>query len=149
MTSLGALLKEHWMRQRINLRRGASETEIATFETKNDVRLPEDMREYFSVVNGFESGESDNEFITFYSLEEIERLNISDWGISHPAESYFIFADWSISAHAYAIQLLKSNTVANPVVVTYSKLVKVADSFSEFMQAYIKADYAILNPDVD
>ncbi len=145
MAFVGELVKKHWVRQGIKLCRGASSEEIATFESKYNVRLPEDMRECFSMVNGFENGECDDEFITFFSLEGIERLNASAWGISALADSYFVFADWSISAHVYAIHLSK-HIVSNPVVVTYSKLVKVADSFGEFMQGYVEGSYAVLYP---
>ena len=149
MASLGELVKEHWLRQGIKLRRGASEVEIDAFEARFNVRLPEDMRECFAVVNGFDNrGGSlvDDEMITFFPLEEIERLDASEWGISSHADLYFVFADWSISAHVYAIRLSADNTVSNPVVVTHDKLVTVADSFGDVMQGYVGCSEAVLFP---
>lgn len=143
MTSVGELVKQHWLRQGIKLRRGASEGELAAFESKYNVCLPEDMRECFSVVNGFENSggwDVDNEMITFFSLEEIESLSASD------AISYFVFADWSISAHVYAIRLSKDCAALTPVVVTHDKLVKVANSFGEFMKGYAEGSEAMLFP---
>jgi hypothetical protein len=145
MASVGELVKIHWLRQGIKLRPGVSAAQLSAFEAKYDVRLPEDMRECFSAANGFEDGECDDEYITFFPLEEIERLNASAWGLAVPASPYFVFADWSISAHVYAIHLSKE-AASNPVVVTYNKLVKVADSFGEFMQGYVAGDYAVLYP---
>ena len=75
MNSLGELLKTYWLGQGIKLRRGATESETAAYEAKYGVRLPEDMREVFSVVNGFDNRkgqEVDNEMITFFSLEKIK-----------------------------------------------------------------------------
>ena len=145
MAFVGEIVKRHWLRQGIRLCHGASAAQISAFESKYDVRLPEDMRECLSVVNGFENGECDDEYITFFLLEEIERLNASAWGLPAPADSYFVFADWSISAHVYAIHLSKE-IIYNPVVVTCEKLVKVADSFGEFMQGYVEGNYAVLYP---
>ena len=108
--SVGEVVKKHWLRQGVKLRQGASESELADFESKHGISLPEDMREFFAIVNGFDNrngDEVDNEMITFFSLEEIERLNASAWDISAPADSYFVFADWSISAHVYAIRFSK------------------------------------------
>ena len=150
MNSVGELLKTHWLRQGIKLRRGATESETAAYEAKYDVCLPEDMREFFAVVNGFDNRngeEVDSDMITFFSLEEIKPLNASDWGIASGAESFFVFADWSISAHVYAVRLLKDCTASGPVVVVYDSLVKVADSFAEFMQAYLEENKAVLFPE--
>jgi len=142
-------VKTHWLRQGIKLRPGASESEVTNFEAKYDVCLPEDMREVFAVVNGFDNrngDEVDNDMTTFFSLEEIERLNASAWGIAAATESYFVFADWSISAHVYAVRLSKDCAASGTVVVVYNSLVKVAASFTEFMQAYLEDNKAILFP---
>jgi len=150
MNSVGELLKTRWLRQGIKLRRGATESETTAYEAKYDVCLPEDMREFFAVVNGFDNRngeEVDSDMITFFSLEEIKPLNASDWGIASRAESFFVFADWSISAHVYAVRLLKDCTASGPVVVVYDSLVKVADSFAEFMQAYLEDNKAVLFPE--
>jgi hypothetical protein len=109
MNSVGELLKTRWLRQGVKLRRGATESETTSYENKYDVCLPEDMREFFAVVNGFDNRngeEVDNDMITFFSLEEIKPLNVSDWGIASGAESFFVFANWSISAHVYAVRLV-------------------------------------------
>jgi hypothetical protein len=149
MNSVGELVKTHWLRQGIKLSRGATESEISAYEAKYDVCLPEDMREFFAVVNGFDNRngeEVDGDMITFFSLEEIKPLNASDWGLASHAESFFVFADWSISAHVYAVRLLKDCAASGPVVVVYDSLVKVADSFGEFMQAYREDNKAVLFP---
>jgi hypothetical protein len=150
MNSVGELLKTRWLHQGIKLRQGATESETAAYEAKYDVCLPQEMREFFAVVNGFDnrSGEEvDNDMITFFSLEEIKPLNALDWGIASSAESFFVFADWSISAHVYAVCLFKDGTATGPVVVVYDSLVKVADSFGEFLQAYLEGNEAVLFPE--
>jgi hypothetical protein len=81
MNSVGELLKTRWLCQGIKLRGAATESETTAYEAKYDVCLPEDMREFFAVVNGFDNRngeEVDSDMITFFSLEEIKPLNASD-----------------------------------------------------------------------
>jgi hypothetical protein len=150
MDSLGELLKGRWLRQGIKLRPGASKSEVTAFEAKYGVCLPEDMREFFAVVNGFDNRdewEQDNDLQTFFSLEEIEPLKASAWGIATATESYFVFADWSLSCHVYSVRLSKDCAESGAVVVVYDSLVKVANSFGEFMQAYLEDNQSVLFPE--
>ncbi len=78
MFSIGEALKRYWLRQGVKLRRGATEGELAAFEAKHNIRLPEDLREYFSAVNGFDSSEhwmTDDEVISFLGLDEVKTLS--------------------------------------------------------------------------
>ncbi len=65
------------------------------------------------------------------------------------AASYFVFADYSLSAHVYAIRLSNSSENENPVVVAYDEynLIQVASSFSEFARGYLEDDNAVLFPE--
>ena len=133
-------LSKFWSRQGIKLRPGISENEIAQFEAKYDVRLPGDLREYFATVNGFVGSEqtSDENCISFWGLDEVEPLK-KYW--SSPVEggdSYFAFADWSLAAHVYAIHLSANVENENSVIVVYDyRPITVANSFGEFIEAYL------------
>ena len=70
-------LKTYWWRQGIKLRGGVSEDELAGFEAHYNILLPDDLREYFAAVNGFDGSEhwmTDNEVTTFLGLEEMKPL---------------------------------------------------------------------------
>jgi hypothetical protein len=86
--------------------------------------------------------------LTFLGLDEIKPLR-KYW--SHEverAQSYFVFADYSISAHVYAINLAASLHHENTVVVVYdAKPVKVATSFGKFVESCLKKDYSVLFPE--
>jgi hypothetical protein len=86
--------------------------------------------------------------ITFLGLDEVKPLS-EYWSPDvADADSHFVFADYSISAHVYAIRLSSDREHGNPVVVVYDgKLVQVANSFSEFVAGYLKNDYAVLYPE--
>lgn len=138
------------MRQGVGLNPGASVDDLAAFEAKYHVRLPSDLREYFATVNGFGGSEywTDGEGITFLGLAEVKPLS-EYWSPDvADAVSYFVFANYDISAHVYAIRLLNTSGYGNPVVVVYDgKPVEVASSFSEFVEGYLENNNAVLFPD--
>lgn len=57
------------------------------------------------------------------------------------ADSYFVFADWNIWAHAYAVRLSDGPEAPAPVVVIYDDcLVEVAPSFRALLEQYVAGD---------
>lgn len=151
---IGDLLKNYWLSKGINICSGASEKEIEQFESTNSVQLPEDLRNYFTQVNGMDNSRNseywtcDEQEITFWSLQEVKRLPegvmLSHF---HNPESFFEFADWSICAHTYAIRLSSNLQEPNPVYVLYDQPVQIASSFTEFVLEYIKTNNNVLFPD--
>lgn len=151
MFSVAEKLKRFWLRQNIKLNAGASEAQLATFERKHNVRLPPDLRDYFATVNGFDGSEhwmTDENVIEFLSLDEVKP--VSEYWSSDVvgADSYFVFADYSISAHVYAIRLLNDSADKNTVVVVYDgKPIEVANSFTGFVEGYLEDNKAVLFPE--
>jgi len=146
MPIIGESLKQFWLRYDIKLRRGASEVELREFEQKYNVLLPEDLKDYFSTVDGFADSGVDENVIYFLPLEEVVSLSEA-WSRKPEASSYFIFADYSISCHVYAICLTNSLTLGNPVFIAYDETPKqIAGSFTEFVRGYLADDYGILFP---
>ena len=149
MLTIAETLKQFWLRQGIKLRRGATAAELGAFEVKYNIRLPEDLREYLATVDGFDSSEhlmTDSEVITFLGLDEIRPLSEYWPHVVADANNYFVFADYSLAAHVYAIRL-DAAVGGNDVVVVYEQSVAVAGSFSEFIEGYLKSDIAVLFPD--
>jgi cell wall assembly regulator SMI1 len=149
MFAMSEALKKFWQEQRIILNPGALESELASFEAKYGVYLPWDFRSYLQTVNGFDDSEhwaTDEHLITFLSLNEVKPLG-EYWSAKIANTSgYFVFADYSISAHVYAIRLSDVLAASNDVVVVYDNPVNVANSFSEFIQAYMANNDAVLFP---
>ena len=146
METIGESLKQFWLQQGIKLKLGISEIELSKFENKYNVLLPEDLKDYFSTVNGFNDEDCDEEVITFLPFEEIEPLS-KCWSQKPEAQSYFIFADFLISSHVYAIRLTNNVNSNNPIFIVYDDTpIQIAESFSEFVKGYLKNDYNILFP---
>ena len=146
MNKIGESLKQYWLRQGIKLKTGAAESELHAFENKYNVALPEDLKDYFSTVNGFNNSDVDDDVITFLPLEEVEPLSKA-WSKKPDVKSYFIFADYSISCHVYAVQLTNEAKLNSPIFIVYDdNPIPIADSFSEFAKGYLNNDYKILFP---
>ena len=62
-------------------------------------------------------------------------------------DSYFVFADYSIAAHVFAIRLSKASVPTNDVVVVYDdRPLEVASSFSKFVEGYLARAESVLFP---
>jgi hypothetical protein len=150
--SAGALLRDYWKKRKNTwyrtgpkLRPGASERELCRFESKYGVRLPEDMRSYFGLVDGMEYASSEGEGIfSFWELSRVRPFteefaipqNEHYLKIPH-AESHFCFADSMIAAEVYGIFLSADPTAKN--VIVGHKGVPRAGSFSEFAMKYMES----------
>jgi hypothetical protein len=143
-TSVGESLKRHWSSHDVEINAGVSKAQLDSFESKHGVVLPEDLRDYFLCVNGMPHDVVDDGMIRFWMLEELQPLPQGAPAFSDPSyiqhpESLFLFADYSIWAHAYAIRLgsvssLQSHEV---IIIGYESPVTIAQSFSEFVDRYL------------
>jgi hypothetical protein len=142
-TSVGESLKRHWSSHNVEINAGVSKAELDSFEAKHQVVLPEDLRDYFFWVNGMPPDVVDDGMIRFWMLEEFQPLAqgapaFSDPSYIHDAESLFLFADYSIWAHAYAIRLGSLPRQSNEVVIIgYKSPVAICNCFSEFVDRYL------------
>jgi len=101
---------------------GVSETALAAFEHEFSVSLPPDLRDYFLAVDGMPEDETDEEMIRFWKLEEVKALptgapNYASADYIDNPESLFLFADYSLWAHAYAIRLLAAPSDRNEIFI--------------------------------
>jgi len=142
-TNVGESLKRHWVTRNINVNSGVSEAELKAFESNNNIILPNDLREYFLCVNGMPYGVTDEALIRFWMLEEIEPISHGAPEYSDPQyvknpDSLFLFADYCIWSHAYAIYLTKIPAVSNRVfVIGYDSPILLFSSFSELVDNYL------------
>ncbi len=150
MKSLGQRIKEHWLSQNRNLvTQGVDEKEILSFESHYGVTMPLDMRDYFLQVNGMGSdcySDQDKEGFSFYRLPGLKTIAETskerqfNWLKKLPeAESFFIFSDYLVWCWGYAIRLSRDVVDKNEVILLCcSNPVKIADSFTEFVELYFE-----------
>lgn len=148
---IGTSLKNHWLSQGIEVNPGVSKEELTAFESKYQVSLPADLRDYFLTVDGMAQGVTDDALIRFWSLNEVkpvpeEAPDYSDPSYIEDAESLFLFADYCIWSHAYAIRL-SSTEASNAIIVIGDETpTRMFGSFSELVSNYLTdADLLLSN----
>jgi|SRR5689334_21046971 len=136
-------LKNHWLSHDVKVNAGVSEASLAAFEDKFNVFLPSDLYDYFRTMNGMAQDVTDDDSIRFWMLEEITTLptGASDYAsrnyIDNP-ESLFLFADYSLWAHAYAIRLFPHSRLRNDIFIVGGDYpILLFRSFGELIDSYL------------
>jgi hypothetical protein len=142
MIMSGARLKEYWLSQGLAVNPGVSQEELTAFEHKYKVLLPRDLRDYFLTVDGMAQGVTDNALIRFWSLKEVKPVPEEAPAYSDPlyienAESLYLFADYCIWSHAYAIRLSCHETSNAIIVIGDETPTRMFGSFSELASNYL------------
>lgn len=150
MQSLTDNLRGYWESNHFHMRSGLSPETIRRFETQYNVVLPTDLREYFLVNDGMEDGDSDNELVAFLPLADIKPVpeelssfaGIPDYssicdGLPD-AQKCFVFADYMIRSHVYAIRLSQDSEALTPVIwICGPYWSEISPSFSAFIEDYV------------
>jgi hypothetical protein len=140
--TIGDRLLAFWESLGLPARPGVSADEIAQFEARYGVVLPQDLRQYYSVVDGVD-GESmvRGHPFRFWPLREVKPVSedMPEEPLHHSEfKDYFLFADYSLWACAYAVKLTKSRDNRTFVVMIGGDVpVHLAGSFEEFVQIYL------------
>ena len=136
-------LKDHWNSLRVKFNEGVTENSIAAFECQYGVVLPTDMRVFFLTLNGMPDDIADEEMIRFWRLEEVKPLSSVAPAYATPdyidnSQSLFVFADYSLWAHAYAIRLDSRECDTNEIFIIGGDYpVPLFHSFSELVDRYV------------
>jgi hypothetical protein len=130
------MIRAEWERHGATLRAGVTDAEIGDFQRKRGVELPEDVADFFRAVDGMNEGDCDQLGVRFWSLDElrpvVEELPATD---GHTFKGYFVFGDYSMWAHGYAVRL---DRIANDVIIVGGQNpIPIAPSFREFLQLYL------------
>ena len=140
-------LVERWSSNGLTIPAGASTEELQRFDTKHGVRLLSvpDFREYLLNVNGMAQiggHDSDERSFSFWPLSRIKSVpaECTEKRVETPklddVGRYFAFADYMQWSWAYAICLASSHLGKILQFGTHSPRI-VADSFSQFVEAYL------------
>jgi hypothetical protein len=124
-----------WKEASVTVRPGTSPDKIEQFEKKNSCRLPADFASFFLAIDGMNLNEMDNALMRFWPLGEL-RTALEELPSGDGYAGFYLFADYSMWAHAYAIRL--GTAPPNEVVLVGGKLpIQKAASFTEFLKDYL------------
>jgi SMI1 / KNR4 family (SUKH-1) len=104
--------------------------------------LPDDLREYFLLVNGMDINMTDEDLIRFWPLEEVKSISegaseYSDQAYLPDPYSIFMFADYCIWSHTYAIRLSSCEKRNEVYAIGGKSPIFLAGSFTEFATLYL------------
>jgi hypothetical protein len=130
----------YWDAHGVRYLPGVSEQEVLDFESRYNVKVPQDMRCFYQTTNGTHvplSGGQDHESYDFYPLANvIPEDSKYPWAMT--------FADYRELSWWYAVDLTGLGGIG-PGTVYFMGAVGglpliIAHSFAEFLQLYVKED---------
>ncbi len=131
---------------------GASQENLAAFEDRHGVRLPAAFVALYRKADG---NAGDENLTRLWPLAEIHRLSESNdlrgelGALPSDAREYFIFADYLIFSHVYAVRLTSDGRDDRVLwVLDATQRAEIAPSFESFLRAYADDPYSILFPPV-
>jgi len=119
---------------------------LAAFETRYDVCLPADFREYLAVCGGMGADEVDEDLFHFWEVSRIRPLpdELADaeyraYRDFPGAARFFCFVDWSLDADIFAIELHADPVEPNRIAGLGPRFLPLS-GFAEFVETYLR-DY--------
>jgi hypothetical protein len=139
MKTIGALIGDvlcMWEKAGLTVGPGVADR-ITAFEDTYAVQLPEDVRAFFGAQGGMAEGEADSNAIRFWAIDEVRpaAIEVPD-GDRAAYDGYFVFADYSLWAHGYALRLSRDQPT-DVAIVGGDRPIRVALSFAEFLEKYV------------
>jgi hypothetical protein len=140
-------LSDYWSKLGLQVGTANSPDDIRHFETQWHVTLPLDMREYFLRIGGMAEYEIDPE--TLFSFWPLHQLSPVTDGLPdrsrETSKGYFAFADHSIMAFVYGVNLMAESPGFGSVATDIGdKLIQTAPSFTEFIRIYLTNPFRLV-----
>jgi hypothetical protein len=144
-------LFEKWQVAGILAPQPASIDDVRRFEREYGVVLPNDVRDYFTSINGTKrgwNGQDDEHALGFWHLHQVRTF--AEEGISDDPDvvSTFVFAEYAFRFAVYGVRLSADPAAPTAVVARfpYGRF-EVAATFSEFLLRYLLDDLSVLFPE--
>lgn len=131
------ILIQHWTVQKIQLNQGLSIELVKKLERDFDFVFEDSFYTYLKKVDGFKKFESDEAWFSFWSSTRMKEENEG----SHPRNVIW-FLDHSLNLCCFGFHRENKNIYTR--YENSDDLVFVADSFSEFINLYLKDPYLLL-----
>lgn len=128
---------ERWRGQQI-ARPGVPVVELRAIERRLGAPLPEEVEMLYRAADGMESGDFDQHLIRFWPISEWIRAG--DSTITAQDGGLWVFADYSLWAHGYAVRLTGATDALGEVLMVADPRVRipVAKSFRDFLSYYLE-----------
>jgi hypothetical protein len=139
-------LLDAWRRSGVPVRSGVSLDQLRTFESQLGRELPQDLAAFYLTVDGMPDGVCDFHGIRFWRCEEIKPCaDVPELVRTSGCGGLFLFADYSIWTHAYAIRV-SGREKGSVALVGGPQPIPVAPSFAEFVSFYLEQPQLLFPP---
>jgi hypothetical protein len=126
---------QRWRDQSLTFGPRSTPADVARFQTRFQVECPEDFAAFLMTLGGMPEGTWDEHLIRFLPLDEI--------GPATDDPGYFVFADYSISAHEYGIHLAIGTDSRRVALLRDGLALIVAPTFTNFLELYLENPTAL------
>ena len=143
-------LLRQWRLAGVGLRAGLPERELSAFENRHGISLPPALRTLWARADGFREGEMDATRTRYWPLGEVvtaqdalKSLNLNE----EAHRGYFVFADFLLWSHGYAVRLTKHDGALSPVAIVGGAIpIVVAESVEEFLLSQVREGAKMIRP---
>ena len=138
----GQKLIEHWRRQGLSLSSACDPQSVAEFERRNELALPDPVRDYFLSANGMKETSKDSEDTNGFSFWPLSRVvrapDVTSNGPVRPVGDvkFFLFADYLQLSWTYACNFAPGSLGA-VILIGRDIPERISDSFEEFVELYV------------
>jgi hypothetical protein len=136
MGTLYERLRNAWLENGVVIRHGATPLAIERFENQYHVKLPNQFRDYLSTSNGMVNGQTDNNLLSFLSLDAIDHEMASHCRQTQDVVDV-IFAEYLIYSHYYTLRVTKDGAQLGVYAANGTNEKRLAASFDEFIDTYM------------
>jgi hypothetical protein len=140
-------LVQKWRRDDVDIRSGVLDDEIRAFEQRFNVEVPPDVVTYLRSVDGMPENAMDAGLFRFWQLREFDAASAVLACDAALFDGYFVFADHSIAAEHFGISM--GRTSPGAVAMIGDRPWRVASSFKQFIERYLRDSDALLRPERD
>jgi hypothetical protein len=141
-------IRDRWIAAGATPRDGATPEDLARFESRYGVALPADFATFYRAIDGMPPNEMDDEMIRWWPIDEVKPVNDDLKQVHDAYPNQFIFADWSLWAHAFAIDLSKGSNHGRVVIAGMaSGPIPLSGSFGEFLDLYVRKSRDLYGPE--
>lgn len=147
ISGLVNLVRERWLAAGATPRPGASPDDLRRVEAEYSVSLPADFAAFYRAIDGMEENDWDDQLIRWWPIDEVKPVNDDLKAVVDAYPHQFIFADWSLWALAYALDLSNGPNHGRVVIAGDTRPLPLSDSFGEFLDLYVRRSRTLYGPE--
>jgi hypothetical protein len=134
-------LRARWLESGIRPKPGVSREALNAFENEHRIRLPSAFKEYLVTANGMEEGQTDENMISFLSLQAINQK--ANYKEISTLEVDMVVAEYCIYSHMYVLRCSRNGDRSCILATDGEHEVQLATCFEDFVNNYLSSPASV------